>query len=292
MRGPARIVLPLILLAGLVSCSSAPSSLPSASGQSAPPRDTVSRANARELMSSLLLLALASAGHQARFESTYFECMSRAGFDVPLSVRPAPGDAQPPDIRSLDEKSRDEVAKFAYLSSSGGVEKEDDPLGKWISSLPADAQQRYNVADVGSGTKTRTINIGGLSTTFSLEGCNYEALRAEWGDVDEFYSLTNEANAARLHLQDLVGTDKDFLASKSRWKACLSKAGYAATEDPGSMPRNSIDRSNAQVALADYDCRQSSGLAAARQEALVAAVSSDLGRLTDLSTRIRKFVNS
>lgn len=232
---------------------------------------------------------------QAAKSKVYFECMTRAGIDVPLALRPVPTAFPPeaplelPGENAFEQQTLEEVRTRAYNPSDalgdGAPVPIDDPLNDWILAMPTDEFERYQVADFGDRSDPLIVETDEGVFTYPSSGCEYEATDAAYSNAANFYRLIAELNTAEIQLFAFAQQNSTYQDAVEAWRSCLSNLGYE-TSSPEEMPQDETDRDDSDLAMADWTCRQSEEVGEARQAALVEQANAQSGELQPLQAAV------
>ncbi len=229
------------------------------------------------------------AAYWALKNSTYFDCMERAGFAIPVEARSgsqAMPDTAPLDIYPFEAESRDEVLAFGYASPSAPGSDAPDRLSQWVSALDPAAQEQYALADLGSDAARLTIkDSNGSIITYPGEGCEYDSLKATWGDPQLYYDLVSRSQAMLGDLWTSAQSTDSYLAQVSAWEQCMASNGHPDAD------LSTIADSAGSAAVVDWDCRQDTALRAARLAALRAVVGRRGSEVVALADEVRAQVD-
>ncbi|WP_162952322.1 hypothetical protein [Streptomyces hundungensis] len=198
------------------------------------------------------------------------DCMKDKGFVyVPVPRQPVREARQFPYV--VDDTSW--AHRHGYgsdLDRASEKLRTNDANERYFQSLPQERRGPAIVAANGprpDGLTARTPD--GMAITHSAQGCESQAQRSLYRDLPAWFQARVTMDSLPALRGAKVIADSEFLSGTHRWSACMRTAGYAF-KDPAAaraaLPPSDHPLPQARevaMAVAEADCAQSSGLAAA-----------------------------
>jgi hypothetical protein len=272
-----RILLSLALLTILVGCA------PSSASEQPPSTGALTDTELDRLYDAEQLLTR--------------DCARRAGFEYwPLARRPVP------ELRTFPYgvDDVDWARRYGYglgLEAKYRKLAEDHPNQKYLDTLTPERRQQFAAVLNGPapvGLEARDTE--GRRVTHSDKGCVSEAQRKLYGDLPGWYRATRATSGLPRVRADRILSDQSFVPLVSTWSGCMKKAGFdfrAPVQSAKIMSRRTGVPAAEEIrtAVAEAECLQSSGLAAATKaadERIAAEQQRQFGSQLDTERRLQR----
>jgi len=250
-----RVLVSLVLLTILVACAPDSTSVQPVSSATGP----LSEAELDRLYDAEQLLVR--------------DCIEQKGFEYwPSARRPIP------ELRDFPYgvDDVDWARRYGYgigLEAKFRTMDDEHPNQKYFRSLTSERRQQFVAVVNGPapvGLEARDID--GNRVTHSDKGCSAEAQRKLYGDLPGWYRATKLTNGLPRARAFRILSDQSFKPLVTTWSSCMKKAGFdfvAPVESARLMStRTGVPAAEEiRTAVAEAECLQTSGLAAATKTA-------------------------
>jgi hypothetical protein len=201
-------------------------------------------------------------------------CLKQQGFSWSI-----PPEKPIPEAREFPYVIDDATWARAHGYGSDIEQKADevrrsDPNQRYAESLSADRRQAAVEALTGKTAEGLSVALpsGGVIQR-SDKGCQSEAERDLYGDLQSWYESQRITETLTTMRQQRVLGDARFTAGTKRWSECMKKAGHpyatpaeAHAEQVGAPKSRQSQQRETSIALTEVTCAQSSGLAATAKQ--------------------------
>ncbi|GAA3737381.1 hypothetical protein [Salinactinospora qingdaonensis] len=200
------------------------------------------------------------------------DCMRRNGFTYQIPTEPPPTTGRFPYVID-DVNWAEEHGYGSDIKSDIARMRKEDPNQRYFHGLPPERKAVALKAANGEAPHEITVeNPDGLVLTRNDEGCQSEAERKLYGDLETWFEAKTTVDALESVRHERVITDPRFTEAVRPWAECMRAAGYPY-ESPArlreelkpidaALPRDEEIR----LATAEARCARSSGLAATARD--------------------------
>ncbi len=267
-------------------------------------------ANAGSFPADRLMLSAAEALLTTR-------CMNDAGFKyypgVPLASPPTPlamdlytvDGRPPPEAANLAARSRVGYGLFAFFTALGRQAASGGPNvqrnQRYVASLGAAAQRRYDAVLLGVGSPQRTVAFHDITLSYTNAGCHSRALAKLYGSVRMAELATAIGEYAFGLVDAQTKANQGVRVRLAAWSNCFVGSTHMRVANPNDAaalaqeryarvgPTRTAHTYERALAVADGRCQYSSGLAqtfSATFHALANALPHSLARTVERSAAI------
>jgi hypothetical protein len=103
-----------------------------------------------------------------------------------------------------------------------------NPNQRYLDSLAKQRQSAFRAALYGTSDDLSVTLSDGTTISRSRSGCQADALRALYGDLDQWFTTSKLAEAVSTRIRQSIITDSQFTATQAKWARCMADHGHPA----------------------------------------------------------------